>query len=147
MHLIEGRNSRLDGIQAAILDVKLKHLSQWTDLRIAHAGTYAQLLDEARCILPAVRKGAKHVFHLYVVRVEDRSNLMKYLKDRGIATAIQYPRALPFLDAYKSCGFTDSDFPVASRVQSEILSLPMFPELRQEELKYISDNVTEYCRL
>lgn len=143
-HLIEGRNSRMDGIQAAILEVKLRYLAQWTDQRITHAERYDQLLRNSQCAVPKVREGAKHVFHLYVIRTNNRNKLMDSLKIDGISTAIQYPRALPFLDAYRSMGFSSSDFPVSSQVQNEILSLPMFPELENRELIYVSEKVKEF---
>ena len=136
-HLIEGRNSRMDGIHAAILDVKLKYLDQWTDMRIAHAKKYTDLLDGLSLKLPKVKKGYKHVFHLFVTRTKERVNLMKFLKEHGISSAIQYPKALPFLDAYLSYGHTESDFPVAASVQNEVMSLPMFPELESEEIEHI----------
>jgi len=145
-HLMEGRNSRMDGLQAAILDVKLKYLDEWTNLRISHAQKYAKLLHGASVNLPIVKPEAKHVFHLFVIRVDERDKLINYLKDRGISTAIQYPKALPFLDAYKSFGHSDSEFSVASLVQNEVVSLPMFPELEDKEITVISDTVLEFVR-
>ena len=143
-HLIEGRNSRMDGIHAAILDVKLKYLNQWTDMRIAHANKYLSLLDELSLSLPKVKKDYKHVSHLFVIRTKKRMKLMKFLKEHGISSAIQYPTALPFLDAYLSYGHTETDFPVAAIVQNEVMSLPMFPELEGEEIEYIAKKIKEF---
>jgi len=143
-HVIEGRNSRLDGIQAAILEVKLRYLDQWTDLRISHAHKYTQLLSDSPYKLPKMQNQAKHVFHLYVVRVDRRDELIDFLRAKGISTAIQYPKALPFLDAYKDRNFKESNFPVASRVQDEVLSLPMFPELEDAEVKHIIKVILEF---
>lgn len=143
-HLIEGRNSRMDGIQAAILEVKLKYLQKWTDQRISHGIKYSELLSDSNFKLPKVRPNAKHVFHLYVIRTKKREELMNFLKEKGISTAIQYPKALPFLDAYKEFGYIESDFPVAAIVQNEVMSLPMFPELEEEEIGYVVDRIMEF---
>ena len=140
-HLMEGRNSRLDGIQAAILDVKLKYLKKWTDLRIQHAEKYTKLLGDLDIKLPGIRTGCRHVFHLYVLRVTSRNNLMAHLNQKGISTTIQYPKALPFLDAYRSYKHSAADYPVASRIQDEIISLPMFPELENYEIEEIVEAI------
>jgi dTDP-4-amino-4,6-dideoxygalactose transaminase len=142
-HLIEGRNSRMDGIHAAILDAKLKYLEMWTTSRISHAASYMELLRQSSNILPKVRSNFKHVFHLFVIRAKQRDALMNHLKENGIFTTIQYPTALPFLDAYKSRGYKGEDFPVAGTVQNEVLSLPMFPELEKEEIEIIVDHVND----
>ncbi len=143
-HLIEGRNSRMDGIQAAILDVKLKHLDQWTYMRIANAAKYLDLLKDVGLCLPKTKDGCKHVFHLFVIRAERRNEILEFLIENGISAAVQYPKALPFLDAYDSFGHKAADFPVANAVQKEVLSLPMFPELEAEEIKYIVDVLAKY---
>ncbi len=140
-HLIEGRNSRMDGIHAAILDVKLQYLPAWTESRILHSVNYTRLLQSTELGLPKTKKDNKHVFHLYVIRSKQRDELMEYLANKGISTAIQYPTALPFLDAYKELGFRSDDFPVASIVPSQLLSLPMFPELNKEEIEYITNAI------
>ncbi len=143
-HLIEGRNSRMDGIHAAILNVKLKYLDQWTDLRISNAKKYTELLENLSFNLPNSKKGYKHVFHLYVIRTKSRLELIEFLKEKGVSTAIQYPTALPFLDAYKSLGHSEDDFPVASVVQNEVMSLPMFPELKDEEIEIITQAIKNF---
>lgn len=143
-HLIEGRNSRMDGIQAAILDVKLKYLDQWTSLRISHADKYTELLRDLPITLPMAKSEYKHVFHLYVIRTKSRLELMEFLKEKGVSTAIQYPTALPFLDAYQSFGHSEDDFPVANVVQNEVMSLPMFPELKDEEIEIITRAIKDF---
>jgi dTDP-4-amino-4,6-dideoxygalactose transaminase len=136
-HKIEGRNSRMDGIQAAILTTKLQYLDDWTALRIRHATRYESLLSNSTIILPKTKNGYKHVFHLYVLRSKKRGILMESLSSKGISTTIQYPIALPFLDAYRHIGHSEADFPVAHAIQSEIMSIPMFPELKDEEIELI----------
>jgi dTDP-4-amino-4,6-dideoxygalactose transaminase len=130
-HLMEGRNSRMDGIQAAVLSVKLKYLNQWTDARIANAKIYDELLKGKEVLTPKVEENGKHVFHLYVIRSKNRDALMAKLKAEGIGVAIHYPTALPFLACYKEMGHQPSDFPVAYEMTQEILSLPMFAELSE----------------
>ena len=133
-HKIEGINSRMDGIQAAVLNVKLGKIDQWTEMRRSAAGIYDELFENLDCvILPTENSWNKHVYHLYVVRVPQRGQLKEYLQSKGIGTVINYPRALPFLEAYGYLGHSPSDFPVAHQRQSEILSLPMHPFLSREE--------------
>jgi dTDP-4-amino-4,6-dideoxygalactose transaminase len=143
-HQIEGRNSRMDGIHAAILDVKLKYLDQWTKARISHAARYDELLKDSDVILPKVKPDVKHVYHLYVIRSKQRDKLMQYLGEKGISTTIQYPVALPLLEAYKDRGYTAKDFPVAALIQDEVLSIPMFPELHSAEIEYIADAILDF---
>jgi dTDP-4-amino-4,6-dideoxygalactose transaminase len=137
-HLMEGRNSRLDGLQAAILLAKLPHLDEWTDARIAVTRKYDNLLLNAGVILPPARTGARHVFHLYVVRTEGRDELQKTLTEAGIETAIHYPTALPFLPCYRHRDLKPTDFPLAHCYQKSILSLPLFPELQDDAIEYVS---------
>ena len=132
-HLMEGINSRLDGMQAAILSAKLPHILEWTNNRIKHASTYDKCLAGIEeIILPKVRPGTKHSFHLYVIRAKKRDKLMEHLRNKGIETAIHYPIALPNLPAYAYLKCSPFDFPVATRLQQEILSLPLYPELTRE---------------
>jgi dTDP-4-amino-4,6-dideoxygalactose transaminase len=146
-HQIEGINSRLDGLQAAILGVKLKHLPGWTAARHAIAAAYdARLGDIDGLTLPAIAEGRSHVYHLYVVRHENRDALARHLQTRGIQTAINYPVALPFLPAYARLGHQPGDFPVAHRNQSQILSLPLYPEMSAEQIGRVADAVEAFCR-
>ncbi len=140
-HLIEGRNSRLDGIQAAILSAKLPFLNQWTNSRRNNAEHYSKLLAGSNIECPKIETNTKHVFHLYVVRVKNRKEVIDSLKKNGIDTAVHYPTALPFLQAYASYGHKNQDFPVAAAYQDEILSLPMYPELSEAEIEYVVEHL------
>jgi dTDP-4-amino-4,6-dideoxygalactose transaminase len=142
-HLIEGRNSRMDGLQGAILSVKIKYIKDWTEKRITNATMYTKLLQSAGVKLPVVKNNCKHVFHLYVILSDKRDELKKHLEKKGIETAIHYPVALPFLHAYKNAGYRENDFPVASSFTGKILSLPMYPELNQEMMQYVADSIKE----
>jgi dTDP-4-amino-4,6-dideoxygalactose transaminase len=144
-HEIEGINSRLDGIQAAILSVKLKYINQWTDLRIQHAEKYSELLSGVDNIVrPVTHQNAKHVFHLYVIRSKNRSDLQNHLKQNGVSTGIHYPTALPYLKAYDYLGHTSADFPVAKQFSEDILSLPMYPELDKNRQIFIIKTITDF---
>ncbi|WP_038031235.1 DegT/DnrJ/EryC1/StrS family aminotransferase [Thermonema rossianum] len=139
-HLVEGRNSRLDTIQAAVLSVKLKYLELWTEQRIANARLYTQLLQEqlgGSILPPKVRGNTRHVFHLYVVQCEQRDWIKQYLAKHSIQTAIHYPRALPFLECYAYMGHCPEDFPKSHAMQKRILSLPMYAELTGEQIYYV----------
>jgi dTDP-4-amino-4,6-dideoxygalactose transaminase len=137
---VEGVNSRLDGIQSAILSVKLKHLDAWTAKRQTCAALYDRALDGANVVTPPPPAGATAVYHLYVVRVaaDKRSALQQHLSNHGIQT---YPIALPNLDAYKHLGYGEDAFPNATAVSQQILSLPMFPELTERQILYIADHI------
>lgn len=142
-HEIEGINSRMDGLQAAILSAKLPHILQWTDRRIKNAKLYDTYLENIEQIeLPLVRPGSKHTYHLYVIKAQRRDELMAFLKEAGIETAIHYPTPLPALPAYAHLHAQPSDFPVATALQHQIMSLPMYPELEEEQIKYIADTIT-----
>jgi dTDP-4-amino-4,6-dideoxygalactose transaminase len=138
-HLMEGRNSRMDGIQAAVLSVKLKYLNQWTDARISNSKEYDALLKDSAVVTPKVIENGKHVFHLYVIRSKNRAELMKALQAENVGVSIHYPAALPFLDCYKSMKHRIEDFPVAYEVTQEIISLPMFAELSKESIKTVAN--------
>jgi dTDP-4-amino-4,6-dideoxygalactose transaminase len=141
-HDIEGINSRLDGIQAAILNVKLKYVVGWNRARHKNALKYNELLSTISQIkTPKIRENSFHIFHLYVIRTQKRDELANYLKSKQIETGIHYPRALPFLQAYRHLGLKQSDFPVAYQYQEEILSLPMFPELDDAQIAYLVDAI------
>ncbi|CAB1063924.1 Aminotransferase, DegT/DnrJ/EryC1/StrS family [Olavius sp. associated proteobacterium Delta 1] len=145
-HEFEGVNSRLDGLQAAILCVKLAHLEKWTEKRRAAAAIYGELLAESRAITPFEGQGFRHVYHLYVVRIKNRDTVRRTLEKQGISTGIHYPISLPMLRAYRYLGHSPKDFPISNRYSQEILSLPMYPELNPTQIEYICDqlrNVTQ----
>jgi dTDP-4-amino-4,6-dideoxygalactose transaminase len=141
-HQIEGINSRLDGLQAAILSAKLPHILNWTSARIRCADVYDQLLSQIPSIVtPKRRENSRHTFHLYVIRAENRDGLAQHLKECNIETAIHYPNALPNLPAYKYLGHLFDSFPVASAYQNQILSLPIYPELSREQINYVVESI------
>jgi len=145
-HKIEGVNSRLDGLQAAILTVKLPHLAEWTASRQERAAWYSDLLSNISGVdIPKCAHGREHVWHLYVVRHEKRDELFKFLADRDIQTVINYPTALPFLPAYSRYGHVSQDFPSAYRNQLRILSLPMYPEITAEQIAVVAKAIKEFC--
>jgi dTDP-4-amino-4,6-dideoxygalactose transaminase len=144
-HQIEGINSRLDGLQAAILSVKLPHLANWTRLRQERAASYEALLQDVEGLsLPATAPGRNHVFHLYVIQHERRDALAHHLNGLGIQTVISYPTALPFLPAYARFRHQPSDFPNAHRNQSRILSIPIFPELTRTQQEAVSKAIRSF---
>ena len=146
-HQIEGINSRLDGLQASILSAKLSHLHNWNSSRLRNAKIYSELLKDVSFIqLPAIRENTTHTFHLYVIRAERRDELQEYLKEMGIETAIHYPTPLPLLNAYKYLDKKSDDFPVASDYMNKILSLPMYPELKEENISYIANCIIDFYR-
>ena len=144
-HEIEGVNSRLDGLQAAILSVKLKHIKAWNKSRFENALLYNKLLvGNKNIVIPKISKGASHVFHLYVIRCKDREGLMKHLKDLNIGVSIHYPTPLPFLKAYEYLNHKHKDFPISIDYSKEILSLPMFPELAKKDISFIVDAINSF---
>ena len=145
-HQTEGINSRMDGLQAAILSVKLSYIDVWNEKRYKNALRYTHLLKEVAGIAtPGIRENARHIFHLYVIRTEKRNELQVYLKQKEIDTIIHYPTALPLLPAYTYLGHAPEDFPIASKYQSQILSLPMYPELSQQQIEYVVASIQEFA--
>ena len=144
-HQIEGINSRLDGLQASILSAKLPHLASWTERRIQNAALYSKWLSGIPgIILPKQRPNTRHTWHLYVILCNQRKELADHLSERGIETSVHYPTALPNLPAYQYLGYTNADFPVATKLQDQILSLPMYPELTEEMIKYVADSIRSF---
>jgi len=149
-YLIPGFNSRLDTLHAAILRVKLKYLDKWCELRRQKAVRYSQLLGEVNGIVPPYAAPySSHVFNYYTIRLSspelDRNKLQRYLGDCGIATAIYYPLSLHLQEIYKSLGHKKGDFPESERAQAEVLSLPMYPELNDEQIEKIAQAVRTFC--
>ena len=146
-HEIEGINSRMDGIQGAILNVKLKYIDEWNSSRYKNALRYNELLSGIpETKTPKIRDNSSHIFHLYVIRTNKRDELANYLKSKEISTGIHYPTALPFLRAYKYLDYKAPDFPVAHQFQSEILSLPMFPELNNDQIDYVVNSIKKFFK-
>lgn len=137
-HALEGRNSRLDGLQAGVLTAKLPHLLDWTARRQELARAYTERLKHLSAIqLPECPPHASHVYHLYVVQVERRDWVREQLEARGVQTGTQYPIALPFLKAYERLGYRPEDFPVSYAAMSRLLSLPIFPEMTESQVDYV----------
>lgn len=139
---IEGTNHRIDALQARILSVKLKYLDEWTLKRRKNALLYNKLLKGV--ITPYEAEYAKHVYHLYVIRTKKRDELKKYLESNGISCGIHYPVPLHLQPAYSRLGLGKGSFSVTEKAAEEILSLPMFPELSEEEISYIAEKVNEF---
>ena len=147
-HLIEGRNSRMDNLQAAVLCIKLKYLSDWNVKRRMNAIAYDQFFDN---LFKTPKKEPEYKdkiklssCHLYVIKTNQRRALMHFLSQNGIATMIHYPTALPYLKAYDYLNHKPEDFPVAYENQSQILSLPMYPELTKDQIIYICDKIEKF---
>jgi len=138
-HAVRGFNYRMDAIQGAILEVKLRHLDAWTDARRAHAASYARCLQDTTATVPRAREGVRHVYHAYVVRVPHRDVVRARLADAGVETGVHYPLPLHLQPAYRDLGYTEGDFPVAERLAGEVLSLPVFPELTQRQIEIVAD--------
>lgn len=144
-HTIEGYNYRLDALQAAILDVKLAHLPKWTDLRREHARFYDRNLpSNVGRIIEA--NGARHVYYMYEIRIQQRDLLMAYLKQQGIECGIHYPLPLHLQPAYASFGFRKGQFPVSEQLAQEIISIPIYPELTSDQRQYIVDHIKKFVR-
>lgn len=147
-HKIEGINSRMDGLQAAILNAKLPHILRWTDDRIRVAGLYDKLLSNIPGIkIPKVRAGSVHTYHLYVVQCEKRDILRNYLSGKNIETAVHYPSILPLLPLYAGLGLKSGDFPNAYHYQQTCLSIPIYPELSDAQIHYIASCINDGMRL
>lgn len=146
VHDIEGINSRLDGMQAAILNVKLNHIKEWTKKRQKAAKKYINHLSSVKALtLPNIGLHKSHVWHLFVIQHPERDKLSKYLNDNNVQTSINYPIALPFLKAYERYNHKHSDFPNAYFNQSRILSLPIYPEIEDEQIEYVCKLICDYC--
>lgn len=146
-HDFIGYNSRLDELQAAILRVKLKYLDFWNDSRRRSARLYGKLLkDVSQIITPSEAGGRSHVYHLYVIRCKDRDGLQSYLNSKGIGTLVHYPIPIHLQQAYRHLGYSKSSFPITEECAGEILSLPMFPEIKVEEIEYVCQSIREFYR-
>lgn len=146
-HEIEGINSRMDGIQAAVLNVKLPHILDWTEKRQQIAEFYSHSLKSVEDIkLPLIRENSKHSFHVYAITVKDRNSLKNHLKQNGVDTQIHYPKAMPFMPAYAYQSAQPMDYPNSYNLQENELSLPIFPEMTNEQIEYISMNVRNFLK-
>lgn len=142
-HSMIGRNSRLDGIQAAVLSVKLRHLDEWIDARRSRAALYKQLLAESGVVLPIETDDARHTYHLFVIQIAERDRIQAKLAASGIETGIHYPAALPFIEPFEHFGHKPDDFPVAHSQMGRLMSLPMYAELTDEMVDAVCSALKE----
>jgi dTDP-4-amino-4,6-dideoxygalactose transaminase len=140
-HVIRGYNFRLEGIQGAVLRVKLRHLERWTEARRAIAARYDAALGAAGIATPVVRKGCRHVYHTYTIRLPQRDACQQALTERGIGTGIHYPVPVHLMPAYEDLGYRAGQFPQAERAAAEVLALPVFPELTAVQQQAVIDAV------
>ena len=143
-HNMIGFNYRMSEFQAAVLNVKMKYIEEWTDMRQENARRYCDgLKDIETIILPSEMNDVEHVYHLYVIRTKERNILQEYLKENDIASGLHYPFPLHMLQAYADFGYKRGDFPVAEQLASEILSLPMFAELSKNQIEYVCRKIKD----
>ena len=146
-HDLVGLNGRLDEIQAVVLRTKLPHLAEWNAKRREHARLYSELLKDTPAVTPVEISETVPVYHLYVIRIPKRDELQAFLKERGIFTGIHYPVPIHLQKAVDFLGYKKGDLPVTENLVSQILSLPMYAELTDQEIKYISDSVKAFFEL
>jgi dTDP-4-amino-4,6-dideoxygalactose transaminase len=144
-HDIEGYNGRLDSIQAGILRIKLRRLAAWNEQRREAATRYRELLADQAVVLPHEPEWANAIYHLFVVRIENRSEAMEFLTEAGVGSGIHYPIPLHLQKAYSHLGYQAGDFPVAEKVAAEIVSLPMFPGITSEQQQIVAARLREFA--
>lgn len=147
VHELHGHNYRMEGLQGAVLNVKLRHIEAWTDARIAAAARYNDLLADIEAVTtPTARADVRHVYHLYVIHCQRRDELAAFLNQAGIATGLHYPIPLHRQPAFATRELGPGSFPVAERLAETMLSLPMFPELTAEQQTYIADRIRTFFK-
>ncbi len=147
IHRVEGYNGRLDAIQAIVLSAKLQKLADWNQARRANARRYDELLADVPGVTTVKEASyAQSVYHLYVILVDRRDELQRFLADKGIATGLHYPVPLHLQQAYAHLGYQKGDFPVAEKAAERLLSLPMFPELKEEQIKYVVRSIQDFLK-
>ncbi|MHC4628996.1 MAG: DegT/DnrJ/EryC1/StrS family aminotransferase [Planctomycetota bacterium] len=141
-HSMIGWNDRMDGLQGAVLSVKLKHLPEWNEARRENAQLYNKLLSNMDCVVtPVEADAAKHVYHIYAIRVQERDAVMKALAEKDIHCGIHYPVPIHLQNAYRFLGYEKNSLPVAERCVGELLSLPMFAELSQDQIEHVCEQI------
>ena len=143
-HVLKGFNYRMEGIQGAILRVKLRCLEAWTEARRAHAAAYTAMLRKSQLQLPSERAGSRHVHHVYAVLTEQRAELMESLNSSGVQTGIHYPFPVHLLPAYSDLGYKAGDFPVTEHIAKHEVSLPMYPELTASQVESVANAIAEF---
>lgn len=147
VHEYEGYNGRMDAIQAGFLSIKLKHLDEWNKKRVTNAKFYDKLLKNVPQVRPtSLRDDGTSCYHLYVIHTPKRDALHAFLKDRGVNTAFHYPVPLHLQSCYKNLGFKKGDFPIAEKLCSELISLPMFPELTEQQIQYTVESLQAFFK-
>ena len=146
VHKYIGYNYRLEELQAAILRVKLKHLEKWIGTRRKIASAYNELLKDCDVITPVEKSYNRHVYHLYVIRVKNRQKLIEHLNSKGIQTAIHYPTPIHLQEAYSFLNYKKGIFPIAEKCVGEILSIPIYPELKNEEISIVAKAIKEFLK-
>lgn len=145
VHDLEGHNYRMEEIQGAVLCVKLQYLETWTDKRRKIADRYRELLQSIEEVkTPQELPGNNHVYHLFVIRATHRQELADFLKEKGVDTGFHYPMPLHVQQAYRYLGYQEGDFPVAEKCCREILSIPLYPELTEEQICYVVDSIKQF---
>ena len=144
-HVLKGFNYRMDGVQGAILRVKLRYLEAWTEARRRNATTYSEVLAGSGLELPREEAGCRHVYHVYGIRTADRAELQNALHSCGIQTGIHYPHPIHCLPAYAELGYSADDFPVSAELARQELSLPMYPELTRSQIEEVGSAIYEFC--
>jgi dTDP-4-amino-4,6-dideoxygalactose transaminase len=137
-HVLRGYNYRMEGLQGAILRVKLRHLDTWTDQRRSRAVEYNRFLKDSDVLRPQEMAYARHVYHIYAVRTRDRVELQRTLQSHGVQTGIHYPIPVHLQEGYRDLGYVAGDFPHTERAANEVLSLPMYPELSNYQVEFVS---------
>jgi dTDP-4-amino-4,6-dideoxygalactose transaminase len=137
-HVLRGYNYRMEGLQGAILRVKLRHLDAWTDQRRSRAAEYNRFLEHADVVRPMEMPYARHVYHIYAVRTRDRAELQRSLQAHGVQTGIHYPIPVHLQEAYRDLGYVVGDFPHTEQASNEVLSLPMYPELSNNQVEMVA---------
>ena len=143
-HILKGYNSRLDEIQAAVLRVKLRYLDQWNEERRGKAKIYTEQLSPLGVGCPSEKKGVRHVYHLYTVKIRERDSLQAFLKRKGIETLIHYPIPIPFEKAYQELRYGRRDLPLTNQWSRKTLSLPFFPEITDLEIKEVVNSISRF---
>jgi dTDP-4-amino-4,6-dideoxygalactose transaminase len=143
-HVLKGYNYRMEGVQGAILRVKLRYLETWTEARRAHAAAYNGLLADSGLTLPTENGGNRHVYHVYAVLTPQRQELMESLNSQGVQTGIHYPIPVHLLPAYADLNYVAGDLPVSERIAAQELSLPMFPELSDSQIEAVGQAVAKF---
>jgi dTDP-4-amino-4,6-dideoxygalactose transaminase len=150
-HVLKGYNYRMEGIQGAILRVKLRHLEAWTEARRAHAAVYDRLFGEAGvvagvvapCVAPWVRDDVRHVYHAYTIRTPERQAVIEHLQANGIQFGVHYPQPIHLMEAHSDLGYSAGDFPRSERAAEEVLSLPIYPEMTDTQIQTVTGVVRE----